>query len=72
LSLTVTAWRLADGAGLVAQCLINERDRRWHLIVRRGREVIFSERCPTEDAALSRSTEIWHALVAKGWSEPRH
>ena len=35
MSLSVTAWRLADPVGAVAQCVIAERDGRWHLVVKR-------------------------------------
>ena len=72
MSLSVTAWRLADGAGVPANCVISERDGRWHLIVRRGGDVVFSERCGTDDAALLRANEIWQVLREQGWTEPRH
>lgn len=70
--LTITAWRLADGAGTTAQCLISERDGRWHLVVQQGRHVMMAERCRSDDAALERANEIWQALTEQGWTEPRH
>jgi hypothetical protein len=71
-SLTITAWRLADPVGTPAYCVINERDGRWHIVVQHGRHVMMAERCPTDDAALSRANEIWQVLVEQGWTEPRH
>jgi hypothetical protein len=72
MSLSVTAWRLIDPAGTLAQCLINERDGRWHLVVCRGHEVIFGERCATDEGALARANEIWSVLIEHGWTELRH
>jgi hypothetical protein len=69
--LTVTAWRLADPIGLQAQCVVSERDGRWHLVVKRGRDVMLAERCASDDAALERANEIWQVLVEQGWTEPR-
>jgi hypothetical protein len=70
--LTVTAWRLSDRLGNPAQCVISERDGRWHLVVQHGRSVMIAERCSTDDAALERANEIWQVLVEQGWTEPRH
>jgi len=71
-SLSVTAWRLTDRSGTPTNCVISERDGRWHLIVRRGSDVVFSERCGTDDAALVRANEIWRVLRDQGWTEPLH
>ena len=71
-SLSVTAWRLTDRSGTPTNCVISERDGRWHLIVRRGSDVVFSERCGTDDAALGRANEIWRVLRDQGWTEPMH
>ena len=71
-SLSVTAWRLTDRSGTPTNCVISERDGRWHLIVRRGADVVFSERCGTDDAALLRANEIWRVLRDQGWTEPTH
>ena len=70
--LTITAWRLTDRLGTAAQCVISERDGRWHLVVQHGRGVMIAERCSTDDAALARSTEIWRVLMEQGWTEPFH
>jgi len=70
--LQITAWRLTDRVGTHAQCVISERDGRWHLVVQHGRGLMMAERCSTDDAALSRATEIWHVLVEQGWTESRH
>lgn len=55
-----------------AQCVITERDGRWLLIVRQGRDIVLSERCASDDAALARANEIWRVMVEQGWTEPRH
>jgi len=70
--MTITVWRLRDQAGWPSHCVVSERDGRWRLIVQRGRTVLLSERCASDGAALERSTEIWRALRAKGWTEPEH
>ena len=70
--LTVTAWRLADRLGTRAQCVISERDGRWHVMVQHGRRILVAERCPSDDAALDRANEIWQVLVEQGWTEPSH
>jgi hypothetical protein len=70
--LTVTVWRLRDQSGLPSECTVSERDGRWHLVVHRGRTVYLAERCPTDDVALERSTEIWRVLKEQGWTEPSH
>ena len=72
MSLSVTAWRLTDPVGRPAQCVISERDGRWHLIVRRGRDIMISDRCPSDDDALERANEIWGVLIEQGWTEPKH
>ena len=72
MGLSVIAWRLADTLGRPAQCIISERDGRWHLIVRHGSKIMIAERCATDDAALKRANEIWQVMVEQGWSEPRH
>lgn len=72
MSLNVTVWRLSDPLGRAAQCIISERDGRWHLIVRQGPRVTLSERCPTDDAAFDRANQIWQVMVEQGWTEPRH
>jgi hypothetical protein len=71
-SLSVTAWRLADAMGRAAQCVISERDGRWMLMVQRGREIMLSERWPTDDAALDRANHIWAVMVKQGWTELTH
>jgi hypothetical protein len=71
-SLAVTAWRLTDGAGRQARCIVSERDGRWHLLIQEDRDITVAERCPSDDAALARATEIWRTLVAQGWTEPEH
>ena len=71
-SLTVTVWRLSDPVGQPAYCVISERDGRWHVIVRHGRQIMIAERCPTDDAAFDRANEVWQAMVEQGWTEPRH
>ena len=67
-----TVWRLADAGGVPVQCVISERDGRWLLIVRRGRNIALSERCSSDDAALRRAHEIWQVFVQHGCNEPRH
>ena len=70
MSLTVTAWRLADSRGLPAQCLVSERDGRWQLLIWYRGSLILWERCPTDDVALERACNIWQAMVEQGWTEP--
>jgi hypothetical protein len=70
--LRLTAWRLTDPAGCLAQCVISERDGRWHLIVRRGASIVIAERCQSEDIALDRANEVWTTMREQGWVEPSH
>ena len=72
MGLAVTAWRLNKPGGQRAQCIVSERDGRWHLIVQEGRSITLAERCPSDDAALERANEIWQVLIENGWTEPRH
>ena len=72
MSLGVTAWRLTSADGQRAQCVVTERDGRWHLIVTEGKQITMAERCASDDAALARANQIWEVLVEQGWSEPRH
>lgn len=72
MSLRATVWRLADPSGAPVQCVISERDGRWLVIVRRGRQIALSERCASDDAALRRAHEIWQVFVQHGCNEPRH
>jgi DNA polymerase IIIc chi subunit len=72
MSRRLIVWRLSDTAGQPAQCVISERDGRWHLLVRHGTAIVVAERCRTDDAALDRADAIWQALVAQGWTEPKH
>ena len=72
MGLSVTAWRLSDVMGRCAQCIISERDGRWHLIVRQGPTITLAERCRSDDAAFERANEIWMVMVDQGWTEPRH
>ena len=71
MGLTITVWRLQDHAGLASECTVSERDGRWHLVVHRGQTIFLAERCPTDDAALERSTEIWQVRKAEGWTESK-
>jgi hypothetical protein len=68
--LSLTAWRLSDATGQLAQCIVNERDRRWQLIVRQGQQIVLTERCASDDEAFARATEIWKAMIAQGWTQP--
>lgn len=72
MGLRVTAWRLLDRNGRLTHCTINERDGRWQLIINSDREVVLSERCPNDDAALSRANQIWKVMIENGWTEPGH
>ena len=72
MALVLTAWRLTDPLGRPAQCVISERDGRWHLVVREGESIVFAERCQTDDAALNRANEIWTVMKEQGWTEPSH
>ena len=71
-SLAVTVWRLRDPSGRQAACVVAERDRRWQLVVQRGREMLIAERHATDDAALARANEIWQTYRELGWTEPTH
>jgi hypothetical protein len=72
-TLSVTAWRLADPSGRRADCTIKKVEGpAWEVAVRHGRELVIAERCPSDDAAFERSTEIWSVLLDQGWTEPRH
>jgi hypothetical protein len=69
----LTAWQLSSPAGISAHCVISgDANGEWHLIVRRGRDIMFSERCPNDEIALGRANAIWSVLVEQGWTEPRH
>jgi hypothetical protein len=72
MGLSATVWRLTDAQGRLAQCLISERDGRWHLMVRQGSRILIAERCHSDDAALERASEILDALKERGWTEPLH
>jgi hypothetical protein len=70
--LSITAWRLADPGGIPAECTIQQADdAEWELSVSHGPHVVIAERCPSDDAALERSTEIWSVLLDQGWTERR-
>jgi len=69
-ALMITAWRLRDHGGVPSECTVCEHGGSWHLVVQRGRTIFMAERCPTDDAALQRSTEIWQVLKEQGWTEP--
>jgi hypothetical protein len=68
----ITVWRLQDQFGWPSDCVLSEGDGWWRLIVQRGRKVLWSEQWASDRAALERSTEIWRALRATGWTEPQH
>jgi hypothetical protein len=68
----VTVWRLKDDHGSPVHCIVSERDGRWQLSVHRGRAMIFSERCQSDDSALEKATEIWRVLIEDGWTERTH
>ena len=68
-SLSVTAWRLSDPAGILASCTITQREAGWELAIRHGRGLVISEHCPSDDAAFERSTEIWTVLREQGWTD---
>ncbi|HEX5109822.1 MAG TPA: hypothetical protein VFV95_15325 [Vicinamibacterales bacterium] len=72
MGLSATVWRLTDARGRLAQCIISERDGRWHLMVRQGTKILIAERCPSDDAALMRANEILDTLKERGWIEPLH
>ena len=72
MGITMTVWRLCDQAGLPSECILSERDGRWRLVVQQAGKVFLAERCPSDDAALARSTEIWRVLKEQGWTEPSH
>ena len=72
MSLSVTVWRLRDPGGRPATCVLAERDQRWHLMVRRGRELLIAERHQSDDDALARANEIWQTYRELGWTEPTH
>jgi hypothetical protein len=57
----LTAWRLTDPMGRPAQCVISERDGRWHLVVREGESIVFAERCQMDNDALDRATDARYA-----------
>jgi hypothetical protein len=71
-ALTITVWRLQDHRGVSSECTVCEHDGSRHLVVQRGRTIFMAERCPTDDEALQRSTEIWQVLKEQGWTEPTH
>jgi hypothetical protein len=72
MSLLFTVWRLQDLSQQPASCTLGESGGEWELIVRRGRSIFLCERCPDEDVALERSTELWDLLREQGWSERLH
>ena len=72
MGIVVTAWRLGHPGGRRAECTVSERDGRWQLIVHEGRRTTLTQRCESDEAALARADEIWKAMVAQGWTEPRH
>jgi hypothetical protein len=72
MGLSATVWRLTDARGRLAQCVVSERDSRWHLMVRQGSRILIAERCQSDDAALIRAGEILDALKERGWTEPLH
>ena len=72
LGLAVTVWRLSDPVGRAASCVVAEREERWDLLVRRGRELLIAEQHSSDDAALLRANEIWQAYRELGWTEVRH
>jgi hypothetical protein len=59
-------------SGLPTNCTINERDGRWQLIINEGHTVVLTERCASDDAALTRANQIWKVMVENGWTEPEH
>ena len=72
MGLSATVWRLTDARGRLAQCVVSERDGRWHVMVRQGSKILIAERCQSDDAALIRAGEILDALKERGWTEPLH
>jgi hypothetical protein len=68
--LAIIAWRLCNASGQPAQCIVNERDRRWQVIVREGPRIVLAERCESDDVAFERANEIWRTMVEQGWTEP--
>ena len=69
MSLCVTVWRLLDSSGNESQCVVQDSQGRWQLIVREGRRVVYSERCDTDDAALDRADDLWYVLLEEGWTQ---
>ena len=65
----VTAWRLVDPTGRLTECEVNERDRRWQVVIHKGHDIVTSERCASDDAALARADELWRDLRAQGWTD---
>ena len=65
-------WRLVDARGIPAYCALAQHDTGWVILVMRGRDITFAERCSTEAAAVQRTNEIWGVLTEEGWSESRH